>query len=54
MLLAKGFRTEAGGKGANSALAAARDDAEVAMVDVGVDMLSEIGLENLNTVAAIS
>ncbi len=47
-LLAKGFRTEAGGKGANQALAAARDGAEVVMVGaVGNDSLAEVGLQNL-------
>jgi ribokinase len=47
-LLAKGFRTEAGGKGANQALAAARDGADVVMVGaVGKDGLADIGLQNL-------
>lgn len=54
-LLAKGFRTEAGGKGANQALAAARDGAEVVMVGaVGNDSLAEIGLQNLKTTADFS
>jgi len=54
-LLARGFRTEAGGKGANQALAAARDGAEVVMVGaVGQDGLAEIGLQNLTTSTDIS
>lgn len=54
-LLARGFRTEAGGKGANQALAAARDGAEVVMVGaVGQDGLAEIGLQNLTTATDIS
>lgn len=54
-LLAKGFRTEAGGKGANQALGAARDGAEVVMVGaVGQDGLAEIGLQNLTTATDIS
>ncbi|TNM63515.1 ribokinase [Aliirhizobium smilacinae] len=54
-LLAKGFRTESGGKGANQALAAARDGAEVVMVGaVGNDGLAEIGLQNLTSATDIS
>ncbi|AYG62511.1 ribokinase [Rhizobium jaguaris] len=54
-LLANGFRIEAGGKGANQALAAARDGAEVVMVGaVGSDALAEIGMQNLATAADIS
>ncbi len=54
-LLAKGFRTEAGGKGANQALAAARDGTDVVMVGaVGDDALSEIGLSNLKDVSDIT
>lgn len=54
-LLAKRFRTESGGKGANQALAAARDGAEVVMVGtVGDDSLAEIGLQNLAAAMDIS
>jgi ribokinase len=54
-LLANGFRTESGGKGANQALAAARDGAEVVMVGaVGKDGLADIGLQNLSGATDIS
>lgn len=54
-LLANGFRTEAGGKGANQALAAARDGADVVMVGaVGRDALAEIALQNLTGSADIN
>lgn len=47
-LLAESLRIEPGGKGANQALAAARDGADVAMVGaVGTDHLSGIVLANL-------
>lgn len=48
-VLAKGFRIEAGGKGANQAVAAARDGAGVVMVGaVGADALREIALSQLS------
>jgi len=54
-LLANGFRTCAGGKGANQALAAARDGSGVVMVGaVGNDALAVIGLQNLQTETDIS
>jgi ribokinase len=51
--LARSLRIEPGGKGANQALAAARDGAEVAMVGaVGSDHLGELVLANLREAKA--
>ncbi|MER9020126.1 ribokinase [Mesorhizobium sp. M0195] len=47
-LLAKGFRTEAGGKGGNQAVAASRDGASVVIVGaVGEDAMAAVALQNL-------
>ncbi|TCU30811.1 ribokinase [Rhizobium azibense] len=54
-VLARGFRTEAGGKGANQALAAARDGANVVMTGaVGNDAIAPIALQNLESEVDIS
>ncbi|WP_331375297.1 ribokinase [Sinorhizobium chiapasense] len=54
-LLATGFRTEAGGKGANQAVAASRDGATVVMVGaVGEDAMAGTALQNLQGAADLS
>ncbi|WCK80201.1 ribokinase [Agrobacterium fabrum] len=54
-VLAHGSRTEAGGKGANQALAAARDGANVVMIGaVGNDAMAPIALQNLEREVDIS
>lgn len=54
-VLAQGSRTEAGGKGANQALAAARDGAKVVMMGaVGDDAMAAIALQNLEGEVDIS
>lgn len=54
-VLAHGSRTEAGGKGANQALAAARDGANVVMIGaVGTDAMAPIALQNLEREVDIS